>query len=449
MAKTVITYGTFDLFHEGHLNILKSAKALGDYLIVGVTSENYDRERGKLNVIQSTAERIENVRKTGLADLIIVEEYEGQKIEDIQKYKVDIFAIGSDWKGKFDYLKEYCQVVYLPRTKGVSSTDLRNNKFGIVKIGIVGYGRIAQRFLEESKFVSSHNVEAVFGPNKEEMKVFAEKNEILYFTDNYDEFLRKVDAVYIASPHHTHYSYAKKALLEGKHVLCEKPLCFSRREAEELFEIADKNKLVLLEAIKTAFMPAFQRLIATVKTGKIGQVFEVDATFTKLISDETRELNAVKFAGSFAELISYPLLAIVKMLGTNYRESYFFPIYNDSKVDIYTKLIVKYDDAIGTGTVGLKGKKEGDLVISGSKGYVYVPSPWWLTEYFEIRDDNGNIVERISDKFHGHGLRYELAEFLRLIHNSQPETFKLRRDEILTMVQILEKFFSYQLLDSQ
>ena len=112
----VITYGTFDLLHHGHRNLLKRAKALGDYLIVGVTSESYDRYRGKLNVQQSLMERIENVRGLGLADEIVVEEYEGQKIDDIVRLQVDIFAIGSDWTGRFDYLKENCQVVYLERT---------------------------------------------------------------------------------------------------------------------------------------------------------------------------------------------------------------------------------------------------------------------------------------------------------------------------------------------
>ncbi|WP_292883327.1 adenylyltransferase/cytidyltransferase family protein, partial [Methanobrevibacter sp. UBA188] len=120
----VITYGTFDLFHEGHYNILKRAKDLGDYLIVGVTSEHYDKGRGKLNVSQSLVERIDNVKNSGLADEIIVEEYDGQKIEDIKKYDIDKFVIGSDWLGKFDYLNEYCEVVYLERTKGVSSTQL-------------------------------------------------------------------------------------------------------------------------------------------------------------------------------------------------------------------------------------------------------------------------------------------------------------------------------------
>ena len=98
--KTVITYGTFDLLHTGHVNLLKRARALGDRLIVGVTTDSYDQSRGKLNVLESLEERVENVRKTGLADLIITEELEGQKLHDIQKYGADIFVIGSDWTRK-------------------------------------------------------------------------------------------------------------------------------------------------------------------------------------------------------------------------------------------------------------------------------------------------------------------------------------------------------------
>ena len=119
--KRVITYGTFDLFHKGHYNIIKRAKALGDYLIVGVTSESFDIERGKLNVRDSLIKRIENVRRTGLADEIIIEEYQGQKVNDIIKYDIDVLVVGSDWRGKFDYLKNYCDVVYLERIFPVQS----------------------------------------------------------------------------------------------------------------------------------------------------------------------------------------------------------------------------------------------------------------------------------------------------------------------------------------
>ena len=126
--KKVITYGTYDLIHKGHIRLLERAKALGDYLVVGVTADNFDRARGKINVQQSLIERIENVKQTGLADEIIVEEYEGQKIDDIKRLDIDIFTVGSDWKGHFDYLNEYCKVVYLDRTQGISSSELRAEK---------------------------------------------------------------------------------------------------------------------------------------------------------------------------------------------------------------------------------------------------------------------------------------------------------------------------------
>ena len=167
--KKVITYGTFDLLHQGHINILKRARELGDYLIVGVTSENYDISRGKLNVSQSLIQRIDNVRSTGLADEIIVEEYFGQKVNDIKKYKIDKFVIGSDWLNKFDYLKPFCEVIYLDRTKGVSSTQLRNKRNSILRLGVVGNGRIAKRFIKESKFVSGVDIDSIFARNIEKL----------------------------------------------------------------------------------------------------------------------------------------------------------------------------------------------------------------------------------------------------------------------------------------
>ena len=110
---------------------------MGDYLIVGVTSDSFDRNRGKLNVRNNVLERVDSVRATGFADEVIIEDYLGQKIDDIQKYDIDVFAIGSDWEGKFDYLKEYCEVVYLSRTEGVSSTMLRAESTDVVKVGLL------------------------------------------------------------------------------------------------------------------------------------------------------------------------------------------------------------------------------------------------------------------------------------------------------------------------
>ena len=139
--RKVITYGSFDLFHEGHYQLLKRARELGDYLIVGVTTEHYDEYRGKLNVMDSLMERIENVKNTGFADEIIIEDHIGQKLEDIQKYQADVFTVGSDWVGAFDWLKDYCEVIYLERTKNVSSTMLRARNYKILKLGVIEIGR--------------------------------------------------------------------------------------------------------------------------------------------------------------------------------------------------------------------------------------------------------------------------------------------------------------------
>ena len=223
--KKVITYGTYDLFHRGHYNLLKRAKELGDYLIVGVTTDNFDLERGKMNTCNNVMERIEAVKATGLADQIVIEEYRGQKIDDIQKYGVDIFAIGSDWEGYFDYLKEFCEVVYLPRTQGISSTQLRQER-SIVQVGIIGTGSIASRFVPEAENVNSAQITAAYNSNCSENKDFCSKYNIAVAAQTLDELYGECNAVYIASPHYTHYEYAKSALMAGKHVLCEKPFVF-------------------------------------------------------------------------------------------------------------------------------------------------------------------------------------------------------------------------------
>lgn len=434
----VITYGTFDLFHEGHRRLLERARALGDHLIVAVTTDNYDDSRGKLNVQQSLMERISNVQETGLADEIIIEEYEGQKVQDMQKYDVDIFAIGSDWLGKFDYLNAYCKVVYLDRTKGVSSTQLRNESAGVLRIGIVGAGRIAARFVEEARYVSGISVEAVYSRSFERTQAFAERCELQWANETFTDLLQHVDAVYVASPHASHYGYVKQALEAGVHVLCEKPMTLEKRTTEELYTLAASRQLVLVEAIKTAFAPGFQRMVAVARIGTIGTVRSVDATFTKLV-DEGRELHGDD-GGSISELATYPLVAIVKLLGTDYTDVTTYSYRPEgAEVELFSRIDVTYPHAIASARTGIGVKAEGDLVVAGTKGYVYVPAPWWKTEYFEARFENPANNKKYYYKFDGDGLRYELAEFAWLIRNSTPESFKLRAAESIAIADIIEQ----------
>lgn len=436
----VITYGTYDLLHQGHINLLKRAKALGDYLIVGVTNDSFDRDRGKLNVHNNVLERVEAVKATGLANQIVIEDYVGQKIDDIQKYDVDIFAIGSDWEGKFDYLNEYCKVVYLPRTEGVSSSMLREDLYENVRIGIVGSGRIAERFVPETTFVNYVRVSGVYDIDYGKACLFADRHKLNNIYRSYDELLDGVDAVYIATPHLCHYEQCKRALHQGKHVLCETPLVLDGDEARELYELAEKQGVLLMEANKTAHSPAFNHLITMIKSGLIGDVVDINVSESKLWGEKfTRELDPEQAGGSMSELGSYPLLPIVKLMGTDVRNVNFYSKMQNG-VDLYTKGIVCYNHGVCSFQVGLGVKTEGNLIVSGTKGYAYVPSPWWLTDYYEFRFEDQNLNKKFFYKWDGSGLRYEIQEFISCIYNKRYSSLRLRRQESIVMADIMKLF---------
>lgn len=437
--KKVITYGTYDLLHQGHINLLKRAKALGDYLIVGVTNDNFDKERGKLNVCNNVLERVEAVKATGLADQIIIEDYIGQKIDDIQKYDIDIFTVGSDWEGHFDYLKEYCEVVYLSRTEGISSTMLREEQASDLKVGMIGCGRIAHRFISESKHVTGITLNGCYDNDDTKTKQFQEQYHLKKYK-NIEDLIADNDAVYIATPHLSHYQYAKEALSKNKHVLCETPLVLCKTEAEELFNLAKEKNALLMEANKTAHCPAFNHLIYMIKSGVIGEIVDIEASLSKLLEDKSlREFDQKQAGGSLYELGSYPLLPFIKLLGTDILNINFYSRLKDG-IDIYTKGVIRYPKAVCSFKVGLGVKTEGNLVISGTKGYAYVPAPWWKTDYFELRYEDQNKNKKFFYKWDEAGLRYEIREFVSCIINNRHNTYKLTPKESIKAAEIMELF---------
>ena len=437
--KTVITYGTYDLLHQGHINLLRRAKELGDYLIVGVTNDSFDRDRGKLNVRNNVLERVEAVKATGYADKILIEDYVGQKIDDIQKYNVDIFAIGSDWIGKFDYLNEFCEVVYLPRTQGISSTMLRNESQDVVKVGVIGCGRVANRFPAEADVVNGIAITACFDTNADNMTAFARTYKGVKTCASYESMLAEVDAVYVATPHLGHYACIKTALNAGKHVLCETPMVLQGAQAKELFELAEQKGVILMKANKTAHCPAFNHLMVMIKSGVIGEVVDIEASLSQLLDKNGREFDATQAGGALYEQGSYPLLPIIRLMGCDYKN---LNIYSRmaNGVDIHTKGVFRYDHAVCSFKVGLGVKTEGNLVISGTKGYAYVPAPWWLTDYYELRYEDQNKNQKFFYKWDGAGLRYEIQEFISCIVNKRFSTARLRRRESVCMAEVMEAF---------
>lgn len=123
--KRVITYGTFDLLHYGHINLLQRARALGDYLVVVLSSDEFNWREKQKKCFFSYEERKKLLEAVRYVDLVIPEENWEQKITDVQEYHIDTFVMGDDWKGKFDFLKDYCDVVYLPRTPEISTTQIK------------------------------------------------------------------------------------------------------------------------------------------------------------------------------------------------------------------------------------------------------------------------------------------------------------------------------------
>lgn len=435
--KKVITYGTYDLLHRGHIRLLERAKALGDYLIVGVTSDGFDKTRGKINVKQSLMERIAAVRATGLADEIIVEEYEGQKIDDINRFNVDIFTVGSDWVGKFDYLNQYCQVVYLPRTEGVSSSEIRAEK-RTLRLGLVGDNQLLLKYKNESSFVNGVEIVGVCSHNADILARLATDNIVM--TSNYEKLLAQVDAVYVVSHPSQHYLHIKEALAQGKHVLCESPFVLCTDELQELFDMALERRLILMEAIKTAYSTAYHRLLLLVKSGCIGQVVSVDATCTSLFSPIDKE-NSSLFWNSLCAWGPPALLAVFQLLGINYLDKHITACFVDSdkKFDIFTKIDFLYSNAVASIKVGKGVKSEGELIISGTKGYIYVPAPWWKTDYFEIRYENQSDNKRYFYQLDGEGIRHEIVNFVKSIEMSSDNTY-IEPEVSMAICQIMQDF---------
>lgn len=426
----VITYGTYDMLHYGHIRLLERARALGDYLIVGVTADDFDRARGKINVEQSLAERMEAVRATGLADEIIVEEYEGQKIDDIRRYGIDIFTVGSDWRGHFDYLNDYCRVVYLDRTEGISSTAIRSKRQSI-RMSFIGSGPVLDKYIAESSFVNGLQESGRLVVSRAEA---APRGE-------FDELLSRSDAVFFATHPDGHFEEIAAALDKGVHVLCESPIAKTEMQARKLQLIARDRGLILMDAIKTAHATAYSRLLLLAKTGAIGRIVSVDANCTGMSGLDVGAANADTIQGSMDYWAPTAILPVLQLLGDSFVEERYVA-FGDSSIagsDAFTRASYVFADAVASFKVGRSVKTEGELVVSGTKGYIYVPAPWWKTDYFEVRHENSDCNKRYFYQLDGEGIRNQLAAFSRAIEHGVAASGITAEDSI-AIARVFEHF---------
>lgn len=288
------------------------------------------------------------------------------------------------------------------------------NLMGKIRVGIIGTGRITGRFAGEVRTVPEAEITCVYNPHIGSAEKFVDTYKLGEPTDRVERLLELTDAVYVAAPHETHVPYSRKLLLAGKHVLCEKPLAFSEKEARELFALAEEKGLVLMEAVKTAYCPGFLALLEKVQGGAIGEICDVEAVFTKLSPSNVREVWG-QYGGSFSELGTYPLLPIVKLLGTGNTDNLFRTLRMGTGNDGYAKAFFSYPDAMAEAVTGLSVKSEGQLLVSGTKGYILAEAPWWLTKRFEVRYEDSSKREVYEFPYEGAGLRYEIQAFIQNI----------------------------------
>ncbi len=427
--KKVITYGTFDLFHQGHYNIIKRAKDLGDYLIVGVTGENYDVERGKIGVQDSLPQRIENVRKTGLADEIIVEEFQGQKIQDVQNYNVDVLVVGSDWRGKFDYLKEYCEVVYLERTKDISSTMLRQQQQHL-QIGMILDSTDDKGFVLESKYVSGIHVDRVFNSDADTANQACQNYELRGAYSNLEEFLDGINTVYIQGDGKSQLPYIRPALEAGKHVLLSFPALLAEDEFRSLMTLSKEKNVILLPCVKMSYIQALNQMFWMIESGSIGKVLNLHCSMFCKDSD----------GRNLSELQSYGLYAFYKLFKNRPADFHLFtnPIGENG---FYMQLQARMDNAAATMEISNSIDLPNKLVIYGDKGVITLPDEWWNTGYFEIKHLDNEYKKRYCYNFEGTGMRYILQRLLIMLRDHKDQNMRFTSDDFINFNKLYNQLF--------
>ena len=310
-----------------------------------------------------------------------------------------------------------------------------------MRLGLVGNYDSIHKYATESSYVNGLTVKGALVDDKERFSSLFPNIPVL--SDSFDELLEIVDAVYIVSPPSQHYEQIKKALIKGKHVLCEAPIALNVAQYLELTELAKEKGVVLMEAIKTAYGMAYNRLVLLLKGGKIGRIVSVDAVCTSLkdLQDNNNDLdnkwNSICAWGPTA------MLPVFQLLGPDYKSKVITSSFIDRKrhFDSFTKIAFIYDHAVASIKVGKGVKSEGELIVSGTEGYVYVPAPWWKMDYFEIRYEDSSRNRRYFYQLDGEGIRYELVSFVKTVENGRYSHY-IQPFTSQAIVKVIEDFYN-------
>jgi choline-phosphate cytidylyltransferase len=305
---------------------------------------------------------------------------------------------------------------------------------------LVGGSSYLNKVASEALFVNGVSLSGIYADCRENLS--SEVRALPIVTEDYSELLDNADAIYVHSHPRLHYNQVKQALEAGKHVMCESPIAMDKNECKELFSLAEKKGCILMDALRTAYATAYHRILLLVKGGRIGHIVSVDTVCTSLRNVDSsdghgmaEEWNSITAWGPTA------LLPIFQLLGTDYKEKKIISHFskNRKSYDTFSKIDFIYEDAVASMKVGMGIKSEGALVISGTKGYVFVPAPWWKTDYFEIRYENPADNRKYFYQLDGEGIRYELATFAKAIENGKLDS-RIGADVTESICRVMEDF---------
>lgn len=413
-----IVYGTWDLTYDRHYDFLEHAQKHCDHLVVSVATDACNAAHGKRTLYQSVIGRLEWIKHVGFGIDIVLEEYDG-KVNDVQKYNIDVMIFRTDWQGSLEYVRNLCQYCELPFL-GAGLQIMRPLR----KIGIIAQVVEAPEFREQAAQkagavmcdLSSVGVNRCYQLPKRGLN---SHHSIMDGTPD------DVGALYIAAHSEAMVLLAREALHKQKNVLCDNLLAAFPHDIEELFTLAAKKKLVLLASSAYAYRPAFERLAAIAQNGKIGRILSVLISYTATF--DTTELGRQERDTTDA------LLAVARVMPR--RDTPRVPVRLSPEPTFYqTACMATYHLASGDTDAILEitskpSMSTGEIVVIGSKGSLRVPGLWWEADSFELHlnaPDPESGSADLKQVFHvpsrKGGFRYDIAEFVSLIEGGSAVT---------------------------
>ncbi|WP_337968956.1 Gfo/Idh/MocA family oxidoreductase [uncultured Flavobacterium sp.] len=315
---------------------------------------------------------------------------------------------------------------------------MKNNN--TIKWGIIGLGNIANQFASDLLLLEDAEIFAVASRNKDKAIEFANKYNCPKAYDSYDALFKddQVDIIYIATPHDSHAELSIKALENGKHVLCEKPMSLSYKDAIRMIEASKKHNKFFMEAFWTRFIPSVQEVLEKLNQGTIGDIKSVKADFSFYADEKEggRLFDKNNGGGALFDIGVYPLFLSYIILG-NPKEIMAKSINHKNGIDLQTSMILQYENAQSTLQASIVSESDMKATISGTEGYIQLNAPWFIADGYSVF--KGEKESKYSLPNFGKGYTYEAIECHKCIRNNQIESLLWSHKNSLDLSKIVEE----------